>query len=147
MKIMKVLALNKRAGFDYEISERFKAGVELTGHEAKSIKMGRISIAGSHAAVRGGELFVFGMEVPSFQPRNAPDGYDPMRTKKLLMTRDEINYLTGKLRENLTLVPSRVYTERGLIKVELGLGRGRKKRDKRELIKKREVEREIKRFK
>lgn len=140
---MKVLALNKRAGFDYEILEKFKAGIELTGHEAKSIKMGRINIAGSHAIIRGGELYVLGMEVPSFQPGNAPTDYDPKRTKKLLMNRGEINYLIGKLEANLTLVPLRVYTDRGLVKVELGLGRGRKKKDKRELIKKRETEREI----
>ncbi|MFH0712429.1 MAG: SsrA-binding protein SmpB [Candidatus Jorgensenbacteria bacterium] len=140
---MKVLALNKRAGFDYEILEKFKAGIELTGHEAKSIKMGRINIAGSHAIIRGGELYVLGMEVPSFQPGNAPTDYDPKRTKKLLMNREEINYLIGKLEANLTLVPLRVYTDRGLVKVELGLGRGRKKKDKRELIKKRETEREI----
>ena len=140
---MKVLALNKRAGFDYEILEKLKAGIELTGHEVKSIKMGRINIAGAHAVVRGRELYILGMEVPSFQPGNAPTDYDPMRTKKLLMNREEINYLTGKLQANLTLVPLRVYTDRGLIKVELGLGRGRKKKDKRELIKKREAEREI----
>lgn len=142
---MKTLALNKRAGFDYEISEKFKAGVELTGHETKSIKMGRITIAGSHAAVRDGELYLIGMEVPSFQPKNAPDNYDAIRTKKLLMNRKEIDYLAGKMQSGLTLVPLRVYTDRGLIKVELGLGRGRKKVDKRELIKKRETEREIRR--
>lgn len=140
---MKVLALNKRANFDYEILEKFKAGVELTGHEVKSIKMGRISIVGAHAIVRGGELYLVGMEVSSFQPKNAPTNYDPKRTKKLLMNRKEINYLVGKLETNLTLVPLSVYTDRGLVKLELGLGRGRKKQDKRELIKKREVEREI----
>jgi SsrA-binding protein len=144
---MKTISINKRAGFDYEILEKFKAGVELTGHEAKSIKMGRINLAGAHAIVRDGELYILGMEVPSFQPKNAPEDYDPQRVKKLLMNRKEIKYLTGKLQENLTLVPLRVYTDRGLVKVELGLGRGRKKRDKRELIKKREVEREIGKFK
>jgi SsrA-binding protein len=143
---MKVLALNKRAGFDYEILEKFKAGIELTGHEVKSIKSGRVSIMGAHAIVRGGELYLLGMEVPSFQPGNMPADYDPKRTKKLLMNREEINYLTGKLEANLTLAPLRVYTDRGLVKVELGLGRGRKKVDKRELIKKRETEREIRKF-
>ncbi len=143
---MAVLALNKRANFDYDILEKFKAGVELTGHEVKSIKMGRINIAGAHATTRGGELFLIGMEVPSFQSGNAPAGYDPGRTKKLLMNREEINHLIGKTQSGLTLVPLRVYTDRGLVKVELGLGRGRKKRDKRELIKKRETEREIRKF-
>lgn len=140
---MKVLALNKRAGFDYEILEKFKAGIELTGHEAKSIKMGRVNLAGSHALARNNELYLLGMEVPSFQPKNAPENYDPKRTKKILMNRKEINYLIGKLQTNLTLVPLSAYTERGLVKIELGLGKGRKKKDKRELIKKRETEREI----
>ncbi|MBI4033983.1 MAG: SsrA-binding protein SmpB [Candidatus Brennerbacteria bacterium] len=140
---MTAIATNRRARFDYEILEKFKAGIELTGHEAKSIKMGRLNISGAHAIARSGELYILGMEVPSFQPKNAPSDYDPKRTKKLLMNRKEINYLTGKLQTNLTLVPLSVYTDRGLVKIELGLGRGRKKKDKRELIKKREMEKEI----
>ncbi len=143
---MKDLSVNKRAYFDYEISEKFSAGIELTGHEVKSLKMGRLSIVGAHAAVRGGELYLIGMDIPSFQPDNAPAGYDPKRTRKMLLTRKEINYLIGKLQMNLTLVPLRVYTDRGLVKIELGLGRRLKKKDKRELIKKREIEREIRRL-
>lgn len=143
---MKTLSTNRRARFDYEILEKFKAGIELTGHEAKSIKMGGASIAGAYAVARNGELFLIGMDVPSFQPKNAPPDYDPKRTRKLLLNRWEINELLGKLRTNLTLVPLSVYTDRGLVKIELGLGRGRKKKDKRELIKKRETEREIRRF-
>lgn len=143
---MNTITKNKRAVFDYEILEKFKAGIELTGHEVKSVKMGRVNIAGAHAIVRAGELYLVGMEVPSFQPQNAPARYDPKRTKKLLMNRKEINYLVGKLQGPLTLVPLEVYTDRGLVKIELGLGRGRKKKDKRELIKKREAEREIRKF-
>ncbi|KKU94532.1 MAG: SsrA-binding protein [Candidatus Jorgensenbacteria bacterium GW2011_GWA1_48_13] len=140
---MKDLSVNKRAGFDYEISEKLFAGIQLTGHEAKSVKMGRVDIAGAHAIERGGELFLIGMKVPPFQPKNVPAGYETERTKKLLLNRDEIKVIIGKIGTGLTLVPLRVYTERGFVKVELGLGKGRKKRDKRELIKKRETEREI----
>jgi len=143
---MAVLTVNKRAGFDYEILEKLKAGVELTGHEVKSIKMGRVDIAGAHVTLRGGEIFVVGMNIPSFQPKNAPTNYEPQRTRKLLLRGEEIKYLTGKLESGLTLVPLRVYTHRGLVKIELGLGKGRKKRDKRELIRKREVEREIRKL-
>ena len=89
---------------------------------------------------------ILGMNISSFQPKNAPADYDSERTKKLLLTKKEINYLTGKLQENLTLVPLRLYTKRGLVKIELGLGRGRKKKDKREYLKKREAKREMKEF-
>ena len=140
---MSEIAVNKRARFDYEILENFSAGIQLTGHEAKSVKMGRVDIAGAHAIERGGEIFVVGMNIPSFQPNNAPANYEPERTRKLLLQKEEIKTIAGKIRTGLTLVPIRVYTHRGFVKVELGLGKGRKKRDKRELIKKRETEREI----
>jgi len=137
------LAENKRAGFDYEILEKFSAGVELTGHEVKSAKMGHFNLAGAHAIIRDGEVFLLGASIPSFQPGNAPENYDSERTKKLLLKREEIKYLLGKTKTGLTIVPLRAYTNRGLIKLEIGLARGRKKHDKRELIKKREVKREM----
>ena len=142
---MDVLSVNKRATFDYEILEKFNAGIELTGHEAKSVKMGRINTAGAHAIVRRNEVFLVGAEIPSFQPTNSPDDYDMGRTKKLLLKKEEIKYILGKIQSGLTLVPLKVYTNRGFVKVELGLGRGLKKHDKRELLKKRETEREIRR--
>lgn len=142
---MPELSVNKRALFDYDIAEKFTAGVELTGHEAKSAKMGRMDIAGCHAIVRGNELYLTGTTIHSFQPGNAPAEYDPTRTRKLLMKHEEIRYLTGKLNSGLTLVPLKAYTHRGFVKIELGLGKGRKKSDKREVVKKREVERDIRR--
>ena len=142
---MSDLSVNKRALFDYDISEKFTAGIQLTGHETKSAKLGRMDIAGCHAIVRGNELYLTGATIHSFQPGNAPAGYDPTRTRKLLMSRKEIRYLSGKLNSGLTLVPLKAYTHRGFVKVELGLGRGRKKKDKREVVKKREVERDIRR--
>ncbi len=142
---MPPIALNKRASFDYEILEKFTAGIALSGHEAKSAKLGRFDLAGAHAVVRNGEILLTGTTVHPFQPRNAPPGYDPTRTRKLLLTRKEIGHLIEETRSGLTLVPLRAYTHRGLVKVELGLGRGRKQHDKRELIRKRETERELRR--
>lgn len=138
------LAENKRAGFDYEILEKFQAGIELIGHEVKSAKMGHFNLAGAHAILKDNEIFLLGASIPSFQPGNAPENYDSERTKKLLLKRDEIKYLLGKIKAGLTLVPIRAYTNRGLIKLEIGLARGRKKSDKRELIKKREFKRNLK---
>ncbi len=143
---MENLAENKRAGFDYEILEKFSAGVELIGHEVKSAKMGHFNLAGAHAIIRNGEVYILGASIPSFQPGNAPENYDSERTKKLLLKQEEIKYLLGKTKSGLTLVPTRAYTNRGLIKIEIALARGRKKSDKRELIKKRETEREIRRI-
>ena len=142
---MEPYSVNKKAAFDYEILETFVAGIELLGHEAKSIKMGRFDLSGSHAVIRGNEAYLVGSTIHPFQVKNTPDNYDPMRTRKLLLTRKEINYLLGKLNEGLTIVPIKSYNKRGFVKIELGLGRGKKKADKRETIKKREVEREIRR--
>ncbi len=142
---MEPYSVNKKATFDYEILETFIAGIELLGHEAKSVKMGRFDISGSHAVIRGNEAYLVGSTIHPFQVKNAPDNYDSMRTRKLLLTRKEINHLLGKLNEGLTIVPLKSYNKRGFVKIELGLGRGKKKADKRETIKKREVEREIRR--
>ena len=141
---MKVFAQNRRARFDYEILETLEAGISLTGHEAKSIKSGHISITGAHVIIRGGDAYVIGMEIPSFQPKNAPQEYDEDRTRKLLLKKEELRYLTGKMQSNLTLVPIKLYSKKAFLKLELGLARGRKKYDKREVIKKRETKREIK---
>ena len=136
---MSSLAENKRARFDYEILETFQAGIELTGHEVKSLKKRGGSLFGGHVIIRGGEAKLVGLEIPSFQPGNTPEGYDPARTKRLLLKKDEIKHLFGKIQEGLTIVPIKLYNNpRGKIKIEIALARGRKKHDKRELIKKRE---------
>ncbi len=136
---------NRKARFDYEILEKFEAGIVLSGHEAKSIKTGHVNLAGAHAIVRNWEIFLVGMDVPSFQPKNAPANYDSVRTRKLLLGKKEIAYLLGKTKSGLTLVPLRLYNKGARVKIELGLARGKKQYDKRETIKKRETEREIKR--
>ena len=143
---MKEVARNKRAYFDYEILEKLEAGISLLGQEVKSVKSGRINLAGSYAILRGGEVWLLGADIPPYQPRNAPQDYDSQRTRKLLLTEKEIKSLAGEIKgTGLTLVPLRAYIKGRLVKIELGLGKGKKKADKRELIKKRETEREMRR--
>jgi SsrA-binding protein len=140
---MNPLAENKKVRFDYEILEKLEAGIELRGFEVKAILSGRANMAGSHAAIRQDEAWLINMDIPPYQPKNTPDDYNPSRTRKLLLKKSEINYLIGKTQEKgLTIVPIKLYTKRGKIKLELALGKSRKKPDKRELIKKREFERE-----
>jgi len=141
----KGLMENARARFDYEILETLEAGIALSGHEAKSVRMGRANMAGSHALVRDGEAFVVGLDIPPFQPGNAPEGYDAGRTRKLLLSKREIARIAGRLHEGLTLVPLKLYSTKRFLKLELGVARGKKKYDKRETIRKRETEREIRR--
>ena len=141
---MSNLAENRKAYFDYEILEKFEAGIVLRGFEVKAIKSGRINIAGSFAIPKNGEVWLLNADIPPYQPKNTPEGYDPKRSRRLLLKADEAKYLIGKIQsQGLTLVPVKVYTNHGLIKVELGLGRHRKKSDKRELIRKRETKKEI----
>ncbi len=140
---MRILGENKKAYFDYSILEKFEAGISLIGQEVKSIKSGRISLASSYVTLKGGEVFLIGANIPSYQPKNAPADYNPKRSRKLLLRKSEINHLIGKAKEKgLTLIPLKVYTKREKIKLEFGTAKGRKKTDKRELIKKREFERE-----
>lgn len=142
---MSVLAENKKARFDYDISETIEAGMELLGFEVKSIKAGRIDLPGSQAIVRGGEAYLVGANIPAFQPKNAPADYDPKRARRLLLHKEEISRLGGFLENNYYLVPLAAHLKNGMVKLELGLGRHRKKGDKREVIKKREVQKRIKR--
>jgi len=141
---MAVLAENKKAYFNYEILEKFEAGIVLIGQEVKSIKLGRINLLGSYVVLRDEEVFLINANVPPYQPKNLLKDYDPMRSRKLLLKKSEIQYLIGKVEQKgLTLMPLRVYTKKGKIKLEFAIARGRKKINKKELIKKREIEREI----
>ena len=143
---MKVLAENKKAYFTYKILEKFEAGMVLIGQEVKSIRSGRISLKGSYVVFKGEELFLIGANIPPYQPKNAPANYNPERPRKLLLNKSEIKRLIGKTKEKgLTLIPLKVYTKNARIKLEFGIGKGKKKADKRELIKKREAEREMRR--
>lgn len=143
---MQPLASNKRAYFDYEILETFEAGLSLAGYEVKSVKTGRARLQGVYALIRGEEAYIVGFHIPPYQQANMPPDYDPDRTRRLLLKKSEIRYLIGKTSEKgLTIVPIRVYTKHGFIKVELGLGRGKKAADKRHKIKEREEDRRIER--
>ncbi len=143
---MENLSENRKARFDYEILDTYEAGVELKGFEVKAVKAGKMRIAGAFAIVRGGEIWLLNAEIDPYQKGNVPPDYDPARTRRLLLKREEITELTGRIKERgLTLLPLRVYNKGNLVKIELGLGRGKRGPDKRETIKKREVSREIRR--
>src|SRR3990167_9204349 len=142
---MKVFAENRKAYFNYQILEKLEAGIVLIGHEVKSIKLGRMNLAGSYVVIREKEVFLIGCYIPPYQPRNTPLGYNPERSRKLLLKKSEIKYLIGKSKQkSLTLVPLKVYTKNRNIKLEFGVGKGKRKADKRESIKKRETDRKIK---
>lgn len=143
---MPVLIENKKIFFDYDILEKFEAGIELFGFEVKSLKNKRGFLKGSRVIIRGGEAFIVGMEISAFQPKNAPKDYDSQRTRRLLITKKEIKYLAGKSEESgLTLAPLAIYNKGRLVKLRFALAKGLKKRDKREKIKTREEKRKIER--
>lgn len=141
---MSVLLENRKVFFDYEVLETFEAGLELLGWEVKSLKNKRGNVAGSRAIIRGGEIFLVGLDIPPYQPSNMPKEFEKERTIKLLLKKKEINHLEGKLsQKGLTIVPLKLYTKNGKIKTDLALVKGKKKFEKRESIKKREAKREI----
>jgi len=137
---------NRKAHFNYEILEKIEAGIELLGFEVKSLKAGRGSLEGSHVLVRGDEAFVVNMNISPYQPKNTPADYEPLRNRRLLLTKKEIEKLRGKENEKgLTIIPLSVYNKGRKLKIEIALARGKKQYDKRETIKKRDTEREIRR--
>ncbi len=143
---MSSYAENRKMRFDYEILEKYEAGIELLGSEVKSVRGGRMSLEGAFVIVRGGEVYLINANIPPYQPKNAPKDYDPLRNRKLLLTKKEITELAGSEKnKSLTIVPMSVYNKGRKIKVAIALVKGKKKRDKRESIKKRETDREIRR--
>ncbi|MCX6751421.1 MAG: SsrA-binding protein SmpB [Candidatus Nomurabacteria bacterium] len=139
-------AENRKVYFNYEILEKYEAGIELLGVEVKSVRGGKMSLDGAFVVVRGGEVFLISANVQPYQVNNMPKDYDPLRNKKLLLTKKEIATLTGSEKnKSLTIVPISVYNKGRKIKVEIALVKGKKKADKRETIKKRETDREIRR--
>lgn len=143
---IKVLADNRKAYYNYEILEQFEAGLVLTGSEVKSIKTGHISLKGSYVVLKDEEAFLIGAIIPPYQPKNSPKDYDPARSRKLLLKKAEIKQLIGKSKEKgFALIPLKVYLKYAKIKLAFGVGRGKKKIDKREVIKKRTLKREIER--
>jgi len=139
-------AENRKAKFDYEILEKYEAGIELLGVEVKSVRGGKMSLEGAFVIVRGGEVFLINANIPPYQVNNAPKDYDSLRNKKLLLTKKEIITLaSSEKNKSLTIVPILVYNKGRKIKVEIALVKGKKKHDKRETIKKRDTDREIRR--
>jgi len=140
------LAENKKAFYDYDILEKFEAGLELFGHEVKSVRGGRMSLLGSFVALNRGAAWLVNACIPPYPKAGPLPGYEERRTRKLLLHRRELLRLAGKLEQSgLTLAPLSVYTKGSRIKIEFGLARGKKKYEKKETIKRREVEREIRR--
>jgi SsrA-binding protein len=141
----RTVATNRRARHDYAIEESFEAGIVLTGPEVKSLRAGRATLADAYARVDGTSVWVENMHIPPYEMADTRR-YDPKRPRKLLLHRDQIRRLVGKTAERgLTLVPLKLYFTRGMAKIELGLGRGRRTFEKRQSIAEREHRREIER--
>lgn len=140
-----LIANNKKAFHDYFVDETFEAGIVLVGTEVKSLRQGKCSIKESFIGIDKGELFIYGMNISPYEKGNIFNK-DPLRVRKLLVHKSEINKLAGKIKEKgFTLVPLKVYFSRGKAKVEFGLCRGKKLYDKRETIAKKDYERETRR--
>lgn len=138
-------AENRKARFDYEILEKYTTGIELLGTEVKSVRGGRMSLDGAFVIVRGGEIFLINSNIPPYQLKNSPKDYDPLRNRKLLITKKEIKELSKNEKTALTIVPLSVYNKGRKIKLDIALVKGKKKHDKREALKKRDTDREIRR--
>jgi SsrA-binding protein len=140
---VKVIAVNRRATHDYFIDERIEAGLVLTGTEIKSIREGRVNLREGYARVVGNEAWLVNVHIAPYEQGNRYN-HEPLRDRKLLLHRDEIATLIGKVRQrSYTLIPMQLYLKNGRAKVELGLARGKKQFDKRESIAKREAQRDI----
>ena len=136
------IAENRKAFHDYHILDTWEAGMVLLGTEVKSIREGRVNLRDSYARIERGEVWLFNVNISAYSHRGYAD-HEPLRQRKLLMHRDEIRKLIGKTTEKgMTLVPTRMYYQKGRVKVEVGLAKGKKDYDKRETIKRRETERE-----
>ena len=141
-----MLIQNKKAHFDYEILEKLTAGIELLGFEVKSLRDKNGSLEGAYVTVRGGEAYLINANIPPFQSNNTVKDYDPVRNRRLLLTKKEIATLSAtESKKGLTIVPISVYNKGRKIKVEIATVRGKKQFDKRESTKQRETEREIRR--
>lgn len=144
---MPTLSTNRKAGFDYERLEEFEAGLVLTGQEVKSIREGGAKIEASHIILQGGKLRLIGAVISRYKKASAQSPHDPERTRDLLLNAKEIRYLAGKLgQKGLTLIPISLYTRGQRIKVGFWLARGKKTFEKRQKIKERDLDREIRRF-
>ncbi len=137
---------NRKAHFNYELKDKYEAGLELFGHEVKSLRAGQGNLLGAHVIIRGGEAYIVGMDIPPYQPKNLRDEYDSMRTRRLLLKKSEIMELAkAGDTKGLTIVPVVLYSKGPRLKLEIAVARGKKEYDKRESIKKKDLDREAKR--
>lgn len=142
----KIIATNRKAHFEYSILESVEAGIQLKGTEVKSLRAGQASLADSFARLDGNEVFLYNMHIPPYEFGNIAN-VDPIRPRKLLLHKNQIRRLIGEVTtKKLALIPLKVYFKNGIAKVELSLAKGKKLYDKRETIKKRESDRELKRI-
>ncbi|MEK7180516.1 MAG: SsrA-binding protein SmpB [Patescibacteria group bacterium] len=140
------LIQNKKAHFNYEILETMRAGIELFGFEVKAIRKHLGTLEGTHITVRGGEAYLIGANIPPYQVKNTPESYNPTRNRRLLLTKKEIEELgKAESKKGLTVVAISMYNLGRKIKVDIAIVRGKKKYDKRQDIKKRDVERDLRR--
>ncbi|WP_224998419.1 SsrA-binding protein SmpB [Cesiribacter sp. SM1] len=139
---------NKRAGFEYEFLEKFVAGISLQGTEIKSIRQSKVNMADAHCGFQGDEMYVYNLHISPYEEGNIFN-HEPMRPRKMLLKKKEINRLKVKVEEKgLTIIPTRLFiNDKGLAKLEIALARGKKLHDKRESIKERDVARELSRMK
>lgn len=142
---MTLLQKNKKASFNYEILEKYTGGLSLFGFEVKAIKKNvGGSISEAYVKIKGDEIFLVGAHIPPYQPKNTPTEYDPYRERKILLSRKEIEELKKKVRESsLTIVPISLYNKGRYVKIDIALARGKKNVDKRQSIKKRDMERDL----
>lgn len=139
------IAINKKARFEYDIVDTIETGIVLVGTEVKSVRQRRVSIQEAYAKIISGELYLVGMNIAAYEMGNRFN-HEPTRDRKLLLHKQEIKRLTGKLKERgFTMIPLKVYLKNGKVKVLMGLGRGKTKYDKRKAIQRRELDREIQR--
>jgi SsrA-binding protein len=149
---MPILATNKRANFDYEILDKYEAGIVLLGHEVKAVRAGNVSLAGSYVTLQAGfsgssEAYLINAHISLYKQASNIINYEPTRSRKLLLNKNEIERLLGKKQEKgLTLVPLNIYTKNSFLKLQLGVARGKKKYDKRDDIKKKDLDRDRRRL-
>ena len=135
---------NKKVRLNYELIKEYEAGLDLLGLEVKSLRARHGSLKGSYVIIRGNEVFLVGATIPPYQPNNTPTTYEPMRNRKLLLSKRQIGELAGSERQKgLTIVPISVYNKGRFLKLKFAVARGKKKYDKRETIKKRDAKREM----
>lgn len=141
---MSVVVRNKKASYEYEFIEIFMAGIKLIGSEVKSIKANKVSISESYCYIKDGEIFIKGMNVSEYKESGTHTNHEPTRLRKLLLNKSEIIKISSLIeKNNFTIVPISVIIKNRLVKIEIALSRGKKTHDKREAIKKRDLEREL----